>query len=161
EFMYTYISDSLDPSPGPDVRATYVNVTSNAQIEFSSWARQLPNMPPMQNADVTAWKTLANQLIGEFKGVYPVSQWGGADCMGAVNDRIKALKNEAFDDASGWVNQNYTPGESTAVYWTEAIIGALIWGVAAVGELGSPMQVILAMSASLFGSVASYGSSGS
>lgn len=160
EFMYGYISDTLDSQCGSDIRAKYKDLTYANRSEFPTWAQRLTTQPnfiqPMQHADHAAWKVLAKQLAGELDGASSVTEWYYA--MAGINSQVQAIKTAAFNEASGYVNENYSSTGNTALYWSEAIIGALIWGGAAIGEIGTGLQVVLAMAASLYGSVSSYDS---
>jgi hypothetical protein len=164
EFMYGYISDTLDSQCGSDIRAKYQDLTYDNRPLFPEWAQRLTNesdsdfIRPMLHADPgSPWQALADQLAGELDGASSVTEWYYA--MGGINSQVQAIKTAAFKEASGYVNENYSPTNDTVIYWTEAIIGALIWGGAAVGEIGTGLQVVLAMTASLFGSASSYDSS--
>jgi hypothetical protein len=163
DFIYGYISATLDPGCGADIRSEYLNTGYDHRDSFDQMAGQLQNpklsnyIAQMPGTPAAAWDTLADQLAGELDGIVSVNEWAGADIMAALNLQMEQNQITALSNASAKVNESYTPDDSSSVtYWAEGAIDAAIWGVAAIAGLSAGLPIVLAIAASFYGTFTSY-----
>jgi hypothetical protein len=151
DFIYGYISDSLDSGCGADIRQEYTSTTygKNFSDLYDKLTNQIQPMPGVSRDD---WTGVQQQVASELAGVNPVNNWGGTGgIMQYLNTQVENQQTTALSHASTNVNLTVeNNGNDTVGYWIAEIMDAAIWGVAAL-PIGPEVQVPLAALASLFG----------
>jgi hypothetical protein len=161
DFIYGYISETLDPGCGADIRAKYLDATYDKTNDFVAMSQQLSNgqIAQLAGTPAAAWSVMADQLASELLVVTSLNAWAGANVMGALINQNEVSSQGALGHAAGYVSGTNSPNNGDAIlYWAEAIFDAAIWTAAALpGIPGLP--IVLALAASLYGSYTAFAGS--
>lgn len=161
DFIYGYISDTLDSTSGSNIRIQYTSLDYAFSTDWANYAKEITGgfdvtaMPPLPGANAAAWSAMSNQLAGEMKGLASVLLWSGPTSMGYLNTQLLATHKAALETAIGNVDQTIEPTSPnpTGLFWWTNCIDAVLWGLAAIPMIGEAVPVLpmlLSMAASMF-----------
>lgn len=160
DFLYGYISDTLDPNSESDIRTEYTNLTYGNRSQFGAYADRLVNtanaayITPMPGAAIAVWTPLANQLSNEMAGLASVILWAGSEVMGSLNSQLSQIQSQALNYAYANVSSaGAIDNDSNVPLVMENVLDAVLWGVAAIGALSEAVPgsgIVLSMVASMF-----------
>jgi hypothetical protein len=164
DFIYGYISDSLDSGCGSDIRSKYLGTLYKYRDSFATLATDItggphnPPLTPLPGAPAAAWTAMSTQLAGELNGLDPVIFWSGSECMTGLNTQLQNAQTAAMSQAVDNVNQTVVAPltSTTGPYWWANCIDAVLWGLSAVPAIGvavPALPAVLAMGATLFPAV--------
>ena len=160
DFIYGYISDSLDPDCHSDIRFEYTSLNYSNRGSFSSMADQLTNpknseyIQQLPGSGAAAWSALQTQIGKELTAVGSIIDWGGSDSMGYLNSQIEQTQTEQLLNAADNVNGTDSPSDSSTVtFWLSNLVDAAIWGVAAIPGLAEALPaapIVLSLVGTLY-----------